>query len=510
MRAAFEVGLLLGFVGLSAGYAATGCVDECEFLECPGTSSSSTGGVNEECDPTVSLETPPADSCGIFVRLTGDDTNQGTREEPVKSIAKAVELWKTRPKTDDGGRSAVYVCSEEFPEMATVDIPSGLVMFGGLDCNATGEKAWLYVPPDQAQTETVITAPEGMAPLRISPGASSVTMFTGVHVIAKTVPDSMPGVSSIAVIADGANVEFVRSVLETGDGAKGKDGDPFMDVAQAGVIGNNGKDACDMAALAETEGPTGTCAAGVVSEGGIGAGGGVGAPGTPTAGTPGADNAGTSESAAGLCTPGKDGFSPDAAETGEPVMGLGTLDKTVGFIGVQGNTGKQGAIGQGGGGGGGTRSKPGPTNLCGSGPGASGGSGGTGGCGGAGGHPGQPGGSAIAVVSLNSTITLTETRVKVGNGGAPGLGGSGQTGGTGGMGGAGGATKMGVAAACNGGNGGKGGDGGPGSDGLGGHSIGIAFSDTEPTVDENSIIESIGNAGEGGKSAPTLQIPATP
>jgi hypothetical protein len=513
MRAAFEVGLLLGLVGFSAAFAASGCDHDCTDrfgnLLCGAASSGSTGGVSEECDPTVN-PVPVADSCGVFVRTAGDDTKAGTKSEPVKTIAKAIERWKTRPTTDGGGKSGVYVCAEEVSELSTVALPAGLVMFGSLDCNAAGEKAWMYVPPGEAASETVITAPEGTVPLRILPsaGMNTVTTLTDVHVIAKTVPDIMPGVSSIAVIAEGANVEFVRSVLETGDGAKGEDGEPYDMMAQAGTPGNNGIAACDSGALSETDGPMGMCAADVVSNGGVGAAGGVSSAGLSTAGTPGADNAGTSESMSGPCTAGKDGSSPDAAATGEPVTGLGMLDKTVGYIGVPGNSGQPGAIGQGGGGGGGTRSKPGMTNLCGTGPGASGGSGGTGGCGGAGGRPGQPGGSSIAVVSLNSAIKLTETRVRVGNGGAPGLGGPGQTGGSGGMGGTGGAAKMNVAAGCNGGTGGKGGDGGAGSDGLGGHAVGIAFTDREPDLGEGAIIESLGDPGAGGQSAPTLQIPA--
>lgn len=507
MRAAFDVGLLLGIVGLSAAFAASGCDYKCDpdF----GTAECETPP-DPKCVPFLNPDQAVDSGCGVFVRKTGDDANLGTKDQAVSTIAQAIELWKKNPTADAETKAAIYLCAEEFNEMSGVSLPAGLLIYGGLDCNATDASAWAYVSPGEGEIETVITAPEGTVPLRFLPSTGIGTVLYDVHVIAKTVPDTMPGVSSIAVIAEGANVEFVRSVLETGDGAKGEDGAPYDTAAQGGVNGNDGIAACDMGAFVETEGPMSTCAGGVVSMGGAGAGGAITTTAAPTAGTPGADNAGVSESASGPCMPGKIGFSPEPAGTEEPVTGLGSLDKTVGYIGVPGNSGQPGAIGQGGGGGGGTRSKPGAMNQCGTGPGASGGSGGTGGCGGAGGRPGQPGGSSIAVVSLKSTIKLTETRVRVGKGGAPGLGGSGQTGGAGGIGGIGGAAKPGVAAGCGGGAGGKGGDGGAGSNGVGGHAVGIAFSDTPPDLDEASIIEVTGSAGAGGQSAPTLQIPAAP
>jgi hypothetical protein len=87
MRSAFEVGLLLGVVGLSAIFAASGCEYSCDpdfgLANCPAASSSSTGGINGKCDPTVNLDTAVDDSCGVFVRLTGSDTNPGTKGMPV-------------------------------------------------------------------------------------------------------------------------------------------------------------------------------------------------------------------------------------------------------------------------------------------------------------------------------------------------------------------------------------------------------------------------------------------
>ena len=127
--------------------------------------------------------------------------------------------------------------------------------------------------------------------------------------------------------------------------------------------------------------------------------------------------------------------------------------------------------------------------LCGFGFGGSGG-GGAGGCGGVAGKGGGPGGSSIAIVSLGANVSLPKTKLIAAAGGKGGAGGLGQPGGKGGVGGKGGAVPGGVnlKPACAGGYGGEGGKGGNGGRGLGGHSLGIAYT-ADSTVDLDVVVQ---------------------
>lgn len=514
MRARLEVALLLCAVGASAAIAAAGCdvlpdcatVDQAQGrLDGRRTDrllclSTSTGNVTEYCDPSKNAG-PVDDRCGVFVSASGVDGGAGTKDEPVKTMEQAVAIWSAMAPPPLGGKPAIYLCGEELMEAEGVTFPSGATVFGSLDCNADGEAKWIYAGGDPAR-ETRLTADEGKVPLRLSSGLEAV-VISDVHVVAKSVPDTMPGVSSIAVIADQVEVVFVRSVLEAGDGARGMDGEPHAEAALNGVMGNAGKDACLSGAEKETPGPETTCAPKVTSTGGNGGLGGEGTGGFGAEGTPGdLVNGGNGETGGAACTAGGDGASGSGGSDGMSASGLGLLQREAGYIGVAGEDGKPGTIGQGGGGGGGSRSDPaGATpNQCpmSMGPGASGGSGGSGGCGGAGGRGGGAGGASIGVVSIDSKLTLNATRVKAGRGGAPGIGGAGQTGGVGQPGGAGGSSAvMGIAKGCNGGKGGDGGSGGKGGDGLGGHAVGIAFTVQAPNVDSASTINLEGEPGTG-------------
>lgn len=513
MRARLEVALLLCAVGASAAIAAAGCdvlpdcatVDQAQGrLDGRRTDrllclSTSTGNVTEYCDPSKNAG-PVDDRCGVFVSASGVDGGAGTKDEPVKTMEQAVAIWSAMAPPPLGGKPAIYLCGEELMEAEGVTFPSGATVFGSLDCNADGEAKWIYAGGDPAR-ETRLTADEGKVPLRLSSGLEAV-VISDVHVVAKSVPDTMPGVSSIAVIADQVEVVFVRSVLEAGDGARGMDGEPHAEAAPDGVQGNDGKAACDSMATSETTGPPSICASGDESKGGAGAPGGVSSGFPGVAGEPlGEENGGSGEGAA-ACTPGSAGAAGAIGLDGTHASGLGSLQREAGYIGVEGEDGKPGINGQGGGGGGSSRSDPtGATpNQCPMmmGSGASGGSGGSGGCGGAGGRGGGAGGASIGVVSIDSKLTLNATRVRAGRGGAPGIGGAGQTGGVGQPGGAGGSSAvMGIAKGCNGGKGGDGGSGGKGGDGLGGHAVGIAFTVQAPNIDSASTINLEGEPGTG-------------
>src|SRR5258705_317138 len=76
-----------------------------------GSSATSAGGaggmVFDPCAPTdqgsIGLE-----SCGIFVRSEGNDSNPGTLDLPVATLVKAVELA--------AGKGHVYACQQTFFE----------------------------------------------------------------------------------------------------------------------------------------------------------------------------------------------------------------------------------------------------------------------------------------------------------------------------------------------------------------------------------------------------------
>jgi hypothetical protein len=142
-------------------------------------------------------------------------------------------------------------------------------------------------------------------------------------------------------------------------------------------------------------------------------------------------------------------------------------------------------------------------NVCpSSGPhgGAAGGSGGGGGCGGQGGKGGGYGGGSIAIIALEGTeLTVEASRIVAGRGGKGGVGGTGQEGGYGNTAGQGGRLLFGIdmGAGCSGGTGGNGGRGGDAGGGLGGASIGIAYTSTYLRLAPDAGFD-IAGAGDGG------------
>jgi hypothetical protein len=108
------------------------------------------GGVNIACVPSANAQ--PVDvTCGVFAAKSGSDTNAGTKESPVATLAKAVELAKK-----ESGR--VYACAEIFEEALVVD--GAVEIYGGLDCGS----AWSY---RGAEKKTTLTAGADEIPLRI-------------------------------------------------------------------------------------------------------------------------------------------------------------------------------------------------------------------------------------------------------------------------------------------------------------------------------------------------------
>ncbi|WP_437647902.1 PGRS family protein [Sorangium sp. So ce362] len=472
--------------------------DDCEFmLTCEKYRGRGATIVPSVCVPSEA-DGAVDDTCGLFVATGGDDGSEGTKAEPVKTLAEALR------RAGETG-SDVYACAEPFAE--SVEVPAGIALFGGLDC-ANG---WTWIGK---QTKTTV-APEAEAiPLTLARGEGT----TRLEDIEARAPDAQQkGGSSIAVLADGVTAELARCALVAGNAVDGADGDDAPSEApERAPGGSNGVDACSD--LDEVDGPDATLSGGaqVVNEcGGELSIGGSGGNGNVDNGAGGVAGQTGVKGHAGAGEPpsmsddwscgvspgdpsnggGNAGSNGTAGEPGAGASGLGTLSAS-GYTGVPGRDGMPGMPGQGGGGGGGAKGGLVCTGGV-SGAGASGGSGGAGGCGGLAGRGGAPGGTSIALASIDANVTLTDCTLTAGRGGNGGKGGSLQPGGLGGIGGTGGVGVGGTKAACDGGKGGQGGNGGPGGGGLGGPSLAIAFRG-EPVKQEGKTTLTPGTAGAGG------------
>mgnify|MGYP007130789543 CR=1 FL=1 len=107
------------------------------------------------------------------------------------------------------------------------------------------------------------------------------------------------------------------------------------------------------------------------------------------------------------------------------------------------------------------------------------------------------GGSSIALVAIDTPLTLSGVTLMAGRAGNGGVGSDGQVGGTFGAGGPQGTGAGAAKNSCAGGNGGVGGHGGPGGGGQGGHSLGMALQGTTAPAGVTSTIDPM-NAGTGG------------
>jgi hypothetical protein len=437
----------------------------------------------------------PEDRCGIFVSSSlGNDQNAGTREDPARTMARAIEMAAQEPQR--GQR--VYACRENFPE--AVRVRGTVEIWGGFDCS----QGWIYSGDGK---NTVIEPEPDAVPLTFEPGSTS-TVF---DVEAWAASATEPGGSSIAAVAlEGAAVRIHRSKLTAADGARGSDGmlaHPMNEPARAGTHGIFGQDACTGDFVPGADQVHSACE----EHGSLGGRGGDGAsdhglpgrdgelmsiPNPSGLGLGGQGATGTEE-----CLGGARGADGADGAHGLGARGLGTFDTQQGvYLGVNGGDGGNGLPGQGGGGGGGTQAG---AIFCGS-PrkigGASGGSGGSGGCGGRGGRGGGHGGASLGLVIVNARVDLHGAEIQAARGGDGGHGGFFQIGGAPGLGAPGGQGFGGSPFGCSGGDGGKGGNGGHGGGGHGGPSIVIAYVGASPPGVTDAKLET-GRGGNGGLGA---------
>ncbi|HTN87952.1 MAG TPA: hypothetical protein VL242_29935 [Sorangium sp.] len=462
------------------------------------------------CDGDPAMA-PALDECGVFVSEQGDDESPGIKGAPVKTLQHAIGLAAHGRSHGEAPTRRVYACGGEFAE--AISLSQGVDLWGGRLC-AGGD--WSYGGPlDGPNALTVIAPPVGI-PVRVLGGDDAViagddatSVIFGVRAVAADASAS-DGKSSIAMILEhGARAIVQASVILAGDGKEGEPGEDAPSFrANAGVLGNDGADACT-ASMAPGALPVVTvCDDGIESTGGEGGDGGRETGGDGTSGLPEPvgtpDNrglAGSGASSMPWCNPGQRGADGAPAERAAGAVDPGLLGID-GWIGVRGKDGKPGGVGQGGGGGGGGKGRD-DMNAC---PadrpqgGAAGGSGGSGGCGGKGGKGGNYGGASIGIVALQgSYLTVDASTVLGAKGGNGGIGGTAQWGGVGAPAGRGGRGLLFDASrGCPGGDGGHGGRGGDAGGGLGGHSLGIGSVGASVAILETSTV-SPGQAGTGGR-----------
>ena len=141
----------------------------------------------------------------VFVAPTGSDAASGEPTAPVKTLARAVALAQTSARD-------VYVCSGTYADNVLIE-QRGVHIYGGFDCT----NGW-------ARTEQhAVVAPLVGKPLRLA-GVTDV-LIRGVDFRA---PDAVePGTSSVAVtVLDSQQVKIEDAVLQAGNGAPGKAGEP--------------------------------------------------------------------------------------------------------------------------------------------------------------------------------------------------------------------------------------------------------------------------------------------
>lgn len=462
------------------------------------------GGGPSDCDATEGDDSLSLHPClvnnayALFVAPTGSDADSGTREAPLKTINRALDLLSANQG------KVIVACASATPYELPVAITSGARLYGGFSC-PDSETPWVYQPG----VLTVVAPSDPGTALEIRGVADPVLLEDFEFDAADA---TIAGQSSIAaLIADSSAVTLRRTKLIAGNGARGTDGvagTKGSDGAEA--TGRSGRDAICFSAETTTAGgswgPSANVCGSLPGNGGTANKATFGAPGNP--GTPLTDvtpanvpNGGAAPlvDATADAESGKAGSPGNAGTPGAAATDEGSFTDA-GFVPAQsGGNGTDGFPGQGGGGGGASSassSKAYETCI-----GASGGAGGMGGCAGKAGTGGSAGGASVALLSWNSGVMLDVCTLVAAGGGDGGTGGGGGLGGLGKAGAAGGNgytdnADVIIGKGGAGGPGGNGGAGGPGAGGNGGPSYAMVFKGLEPDALTSAL--TAGKAGKGG------------
>lgn len=523
-----------------AGAAGESGLGEAGSVAVPGQSDAGMGGADgspgpgaDECQPTSKTDDPDDEftdsNCdgidgdadrAIFVSPDGFDSDDGSIKRPVQSIGQAVLLAK-----DNG--LAVYVCNGTYRENVVIDAP--VSVYGGYDCT----RGWR-----RTKDVAILQAGAGL-PLLVK----NVDGKVHLERLAFRAPAAVgAGQSSqAAAIVDSSDVSLSQVELKSGSGTAGvpgkKGADAYSTPPSASARGASTMTGdcytpeaggspgayCDSFARGGYSATTTQlCANGFEMRGGRG---GAGANVWLTKGKPPCFNGGgaygetpylgefrTSNGSWMPVSSAESGVSGAAGTDGAAAaFGIGSINEGVYSatnVGGDGTPGQPGWPGRGGAGG---YSAGHGGDVCGSDyrVGSGGGQGGLGGCGGDRATGGTAGGGSIALVVVDSTVSIAGARISAGDGGAGGDGAPGGTAQPGALGASGGnaqSTTYQGAQGEAGGNGGAGGDGGPGG---GGPSIAILFVGAAPQVDD--VVYDIGAPGDGGQafSGPNGPVGAT-
>jgi hypothetical protein len=431
--------------------------NECDFGDCasPTADGGTEGSIAEAggdvvqppagCDPAADPKDAPkcvVSEFGVFVDGTsGANSNVGTKESPVKTIAAA--LGKL------GDKSRIYVCEGAYAEH--VLLTTAVSLYGGFGCGS-----WGY-----SGTKARLAPSDNGYALRIE-GVGAPIVVADLAVTAVGAVDA--GASSIALfVSESAGVTLRRVSATAGKGKAIGDatappsnlfaGDPAGNPA-AGAAGANPK-TCACPSYGSSTGGGGG-AGGIVGDrnGKAGMDGGAAPILPPPTGTFDGKGGQGAVDPGGGCSVGTAGASGQPRAAGAGAMTLAVVSRD-GWVGSSGSDGLAGNAAQGGGGGGGDSA---------TGGGGGGGGGGCGGCGGSGGIGGKAGGSSAAIVMFASSLHLDRVDLRTDD---AGKGGNGSKGGGGGGGGGG------TVGACSGRAGGNGAGGSGGGGGAGGVSAGI-------------------------------------
>lgn len=456
------------------------------------------GAAPPPCDGTLS---PEQDSCvisdeyGVFVGPTGmDATADGTQAHPYASVTAALaHIDKIKH---------VYVCTGDYSEPDTLQIPDRVSIYGGFTCDAG---TWKYDSPVPAHL--LSSSPIGA----LITDAKVGVVIQDLRLDAANALEDGTGANSFGLMVSGSQGVMLKRVeIRAGKGGKGGngvDGATGVDGIASGDAQNGVAGTCTNPPSL-TDGPHAVPKRQCGSEGGNGGAarvatdyaasqdGGSGYLVTPSNGGKGGDVFGQSGGRGGD----GDGTLSVQGEAGQAASPLGTFSAT-GYKVASGGSGVAGRAGQGGGGGGASLGSA----AC---IGATGGAGGMGGCGGDPGTGGTGGGASVALLSWQSTVSLDSCKLTANTAGAGGDGGKGHAGGAGKTGGLGGPKVGNVGKGGNGGDGADGADGGNGAGGSGGPSIALVYDGPPVTQITPAILSfsaspaAAGRGGAFGKIAP--------
>jgi hypothetical protein len=384
----------------------------------------------------------------LFVAPGGDDAAAGSMQAPLKTIGMAIQ------RATGKGKRTVLIARGAYEE--TLVLPDGVSLFGGYDA-ATG---WRRDPLDRS-LRAEVTA------VQVVLRAESIDRPTWVEsLILRATTPALRGESTVAVLArdaDSLRLRHLTLVAEAGaPGLAGTPGSPGL----RGAEGEDGAPACEGGLS-----PCGGCGEpdfglggqSKCADGGWGGAPGLGAvPGEDGEQMPGGGVGGAGGAAGTPGLPGSGGSGGTPGTDGAGGHGRGWIGGDGLWRGTDGNPGAAGSSGgSGGGGGGGGGAIAGDCPIYG----GAGAGGGAGGCGGGGGGGGQGGGGSIALLLIDSSLTVEHCVFQTDGGGA---GGAGAPGGAPGVGGRSGIGGVGMAESGSGGDGGEGGPGGTGGGGGGG------------------------------------------